>query len=223
MASYLFGFTRARSQLSGHVQVRKDETTVTSDPDNETNFIETIGSAVDMLLSNRTDDARRLLAPERPPGTPASFRKAPSYTVQARVFVRDHFTCRYCGRRTLFVPVLRAISSIVPDVLPYHPHWKMSDCHIAYWQYAASIDHVVPIARGGDATSDDNLVTSCYMCNSIKQNWLLDELHWQLLPISGERWDGFSSRLPELCGAAKLTDVPYFAQWLRAIAQARKT
>lgn len=184
-----------------------------------TDFIDLIVSATDFLLRDRLDDATSLLSRENEIRIVQSSRKSISLIQQIHVFRRDHYTCRYCGQRTLFVPVMRVLSTLIPDLLPYHLHWKMSECHIAYWRYAASIDHIIPVARGGDASSKENLVTSCYMCNSIKQNWLIDELRWQIQPIGITDWNGLSSRLPSLCEIANLAHEPYFEKWLRALAQ----
>ncbi len=75
-------------------------------------------------------------------------RKVPPSTA-VRVFFRDGFTDRYTGARLVFPPVLKLISRLIPEVFPYHPNWKMAECHIAYWELSATVDHVVPIARGG--------------------------------------------------------------------------
>ena len=42
------------------------------------------------------------------------------------IFQRDHFVCRYqhCRRRTVYVPVLRALSALFPDLIPYQKNWR---------------------------------------------------------------------------------------------------
>ncbi|MCY1257589.1 hypothetical protein D9M68_82000 [compost metagenome] len=107
-----------------------------------------------------------------------------------KVFLRDGFIDRYRGTRLVFPPVLRLLSHYLPGVFPYHKNWKMDKCHPAYWQLLATIDHVIPIARGG---SDDE--TNCACCsmltNSIKANWTLEELQWTLHPQGDlSEWDG---------------------------------
>jgi hypothetical protein len=140
---------------------------------------------------------------------------------QVKVFHRDRFTCRYCGRRTVLAPVLRLLSIALGGVFPYHPHGKMSQCHLAFWRDLASCDHLVPIARFGKS-EESNLVTACYMCNSIKQNWTIEELGWELQPIlQDDPWDGLSNRFPALLEACELrfpaARIPYFRNWLRAL------
>ncbi len=108
---------------------------------------------------------------------------------QIEVFSRDNFTCRYCGKRTVFNGTLRAISIMLPDDFPYHPHWKWNNTHPAFWELTASCDHLIPVARGG-TNNIDNLVTACYKCNSIKTNWTLEELRWELYKPANTNWDG---------------------------------
>lgn len=145
---------------------------------------------------------------------------------QVAVFRRDHFVCGYCGRRAVFVPTLRLLSLIFPDVLPYHPHGLMTECHLAFWRDIASCDHMVPVARSG-SSQPDNLITACYLCNSIKQNWLLKELGWKTLdaiPPNATDWDGLSGIYPALLKHAKEAEYPdaskpYFTAWLSALAE----
>lgn len=108
---------------------------------------------------------------------------------QIEVFFRDNFTCRYCGKHTVFIGTLRAISILLPDCFPYHSHWKWNNIHPAFWELTSSCDHLLPVARGG-TNNRDNLITACYMCNSIKANWILEELRWKLNEPSNVKWDG---------------------------------
>ena len=50
---------------------------------------------------------------------------------EIRVFRRDRWTCRYCGRRTVFLPVMALLGQRFPDQCPYHPHWKAGLTHPA--------------------------------------------------------------------------------------------
>ena len=62
-----------------------------------------------------------------------------------RVWERDGFICRYCGKR------------VIPNVKFGGPV-KMGD--------RATVDHVIPKSLGG-RNCMDNLVTCCYECNHI--------------------------------------------------------
>jgi len=107
-----------------------------------------------------------------------------------KVFVRDGFTDRYFGEPLIFPGTLRALSVLAPSAFPYHPNWKQSLTHPAYWLHYPSIDHVIPVARGGQ-DDESNIVTTSMLRNAAKGNWLLSELGWlaERAPIvSG--WDG---------------------------------
>lgn len=61
---------------------------------------------------------------------------------------------------------------------------------MAYWELFPTIDHVVPVARGG-SDSEDNYVCCSMLTNSIKSNWTLEQLQWRLLPEGDlSEWDG---------------------------------
>ena len=45
--------------------------------------------------------------------------------------------------------LLKVMSYYMPDVFPYQAHWKMSECHRAYWEYVPTVDHIIPISLGG--------------------------------------------------------------------------
>jgi len=56
--------------------------------------------------------------------------------------------CRYCGKRDLLKEV--------PDK--------------SKRAMQATLDHIVPLSKGGDKFSKDNIVIACYPCNSKKKN-----------------------------------------------------
>lgn len=109
-----------------------------------------------------------------------------------QVFTRDGYVDRYSGQRLIFPGTLRLLSALMPEEFPSHPNWKMSESHLVYWELFPTIDHVVPVARGG---SDDktNWITTSMLKNSAKANWTLDELGWSLFPPGAiEEWDGLT-------------------------------
>ena len=101
-----------------------------------------------------------------------------------RVFIRDGFLDRYTGERLLFPPVLRLLSWAMPDRLPYHPNWKTDVAHPAYWEVGATVDHLVPVTRGG-ADVPENWMTTSMARNSAKMNWTLAEVGWHLHLCAG--------------------------------------
>ena len=76
------------------------------------------------------------------------------------IFERDNFTCQYCGKRP--PNKKRAVKWMEKNQL--------------------NLDHVVPRCKGGKTTWD-NVVTSCYKCNSKKGSSTLAELGWKLLKV----------------------------------------
>ena len=133
------------------------------------------------------------------------------------VFMRDGFVDRYSGKLLVFPGTLRLIHKILPSEFPFQKNWKMSETHIAFWDLLPTMDHVVPIARGG-TDSVENLVSTSQLKNSIKSNWLLEELGWQLHPISNNvEWVGLTGWFLEYVdrNPEYLTD-PYIRAWRNA-------
>lgn len=106
------------------------------------------------------------------------------------LFLRDGFIDRYSGQKLVYPGILRFLSQSMPEAFPYQKNWKMSECHIAYYELMPTVDHVIPVARGG-LDDESNWVTTSMLRNSVKSNWTLGELGWHLMP-SGDlnNWDG---------------------------------
>ncbi|HRS97913.1 MAG TPA: HNH endonuclease signature motif containing protein [Smithella sp.] len=114
-----------------------------------------------------------------------------------KIFLRDGFTDRYSGERLVFPPVLRIMSSLMPEEFPFHRNWKTSDCHLAYWHLMPTIDHIIPISRGGP-DEESNWVCTSQLRNSAKSSWLLEELGWQLHKAGDLKdWDGLLASFME--------------------------
>ena len=110
-----------------------------------------------------------------------------------------------------------AIGALLPSEFPYHPNWKTDVTHPAYWEVGATIDHLVPVTRGGP-DDESNWVTTSMARNSAKMNWTLDELGWQLhAPGNFAEWDGlmrwFVDTAPTIPVALKNGSI---RQWHRA-------
>ena len=143
-------------------------------------------------------------------------------TVSARIFTRDHCRCRYCRRPCLPPSILRLISTIWPEVVPYHAHGKMTHAHVAYWTVLASIDHVHAGSMGGDWRDETNLVTACWACQQAKGNSNLARLRWTLHePERLADWDGLIETYPALWAVAGHPDPSIHAPWIRAFHGAR--
>jgi 5-methylcytosine-specific restriction endonuclease McrA len=150
--------------------------------------------------------------PERTP------ERWPAMSVIAAVYARDRYHCRYCGERVILTAVLRLVARLYPDQFPYHRNWKADATHPAFIARSATLDHVHPIALGGDPLAVDNLVTACWGCNRRKGDLDLDQLGWQLLPPPHTTWAGLTDLFRpvwEAVGRPTLSEDE--AAWMRAV------
>ncbi|MCB1983862.1 MAG: HNH endonuclease [Burkholderiales bacterium] len=134
-----------------------------------------------------------------------------------KLFLRDGFIDRYRGTKLVHPPALRLLSHYLPEYFPYHKNGKMDEGHIAYWELFPTIDHLVPITRGG-VDSEENWVCCSMLTNSIKSNWLLEELQWALkVPGNLQSWDGmFSWFLRHVKEHKELLSIGYIKTWFNA-------
>ncbi len=176
----------------------------------------------DIVVSRPVLDTSALVAqPAADAGRTRAKRKNVTLATQIAIFRRDNFTCRYCGKQTTFLPLARLLSALCPSALPYHTHGKFGSCHLLFWTHMASIEHVVPVAAGGD-NDENNLATACYWCNDWKSHWTVERLGWTLHPSSESAWDGLSRYYPALydryARGREAAPEAYFRLWLRALA-----
>ena len=143
--------------------------------------------------------------------------RAYSVLEATQIFIRDGFIDRYSGDRLINPGVLRVLSELYPAEFPFHKNWKMSETHPAYWELVPTIDHIVPVARGG-TDSESNWVTTSMLRNSAKSNWTVGELGWQLLaPGKLSNWDGLTSWLIRYIEDQGLKNHKgYVIQWYKA-------
>ena len=138
------------------------------------------------------------------------------YTDKQKIkqFIKDGFIDRYSGQRLVNPGLLKVISYYLPNVFPYHPHWKMDECHNAYWELIPTVDHIHPIALGG-TDSEENYATTSMLHNSIKNNWTLEQLQWTLYPAGDyTEWDGLTNLFIKLVEQDKeLLKDTYIKRW----------
>jgi hypothetical protein len=141
-----------------------------------------------------------------------------------RIFLRDGFIDRYSGQRLVFPGVLRLLSLLLPDEIPYHPNWKTTECHLLFWHLSPTVDHVVPVARGG-VDCADNWVCTSMLRNATKGHWTLEELGWNLLPPGDSAiWDGMLRWYLEYVQAhEQVLSHAFLRRWYRAALRAQST
>ena len=123
-----------------------------------------------------------------------------NYTIKQMItqFFSDGFIDRYSGKRLVNPGMLRIMSELLPDAFPYHPHWKTDQCHIAYWDYQPTVDHIYPVSLGGK-DAPENWATTSMVNNSAKSNFTLEQLGWTLKDKGDiTNWDGLSKIFVEL-------------------------
>ena len=106
---------------------------------------------------------------------------------------------------------------------PAHPHGKVSETHLAFWELFPTVDHVVAVSRGG-RDDESNWVTASMLSNKAKDQWTLDDLGWELHPPGAvAEWDGLSRWLvaylaenPPMLADAAEPHRGYIRRWLTA-------
>jgi hypothetical protein len=138
------------------------------------------------------------------------------------LFLRDRFTDRYTGKRLINPGVLRLLHVELGEDFPVHPHGKLSETHLAFWELFPTVDHVDPVSRGG-ADDESNWVTASMLSNKVKDQWTLDDLGWKLHSPSAVEWDGQSHWLvnylaanPTVLAGAAESHRGYIRRWLTA-------
>ena len=152
-------------------------------------FTDIIGN----LLVNNRSMAKSIIVNEYPHNTYQIEKRTYTITQKMEQFIKDGFIDRYTGEKLLNPAVLKILSVYFPNEFPFHPHWKTTETHIAYWELVPTIDHIYPIARGGQDIQD-NWVTTSMKNNLIKSNYTVEEIHWTLHPQGDiSDWDGLSN------------------------------
>lgn len=153
----------------------------------------------DLVARDRIDEAKATLLATYPLAVQATPRTTWSKKRLLAVYQRDGFTDRYFGEPLVLPGALRAMSLLLGDSFPYHPNWKQSATHPAIWDLSPTIDHVIPVARGG-ADDESNIVTTSMARNAAKANFLPEEVNYpsvRAAVIPG--WDGMQGWFLSIC------------------------
>lgn len=135
---------------------------------------------------------------------------------QVEQFKKDGFIDKYSGQKLVNSGFLKVLSHYMLEEFPYHSHWKMQECHNAYWEFIPTVNYIYPVALGG-ADSEENWATTSMLHNSIKNNWTLEQLNWKLYDAGNyEEWNGLTALFIELVKADKtLLEDSYIKKWYR--------
>lgn len=80
------------------------------------------------------------------------------------VIVRDDFSCRYCGKRSLYV---KRLGPHIHNVYMKSPAYHTKSLYEFYDPEPFDIDHIIPLVSGGSSL-EANLALSCRSCNRSK-------------------------------------------------------
>ena len=185
--------------------------------------IEAIELSALKLLQQNLSEAKTIIHNEYP------FRKITAqgrnYSDREKMeqFIRDGFIDRYSGKKLVNPGILKVLSHYMPETFPYHSHWKMEECHNAYWEFVPTVDHIYPVALGG-ADSMENWATTSMLHNSIKSNWTLEQLEWKLYDAGDySQYDGLTGLFMKLVQAdEELLRDSYIKRWYKLSADCDK-
>jgi hypothetical protein len=183
-----------------------------------------IENACELILKNQKEQAKAIINEHyKHVDDKNNTRSTMSNFDKLKIFVRDGFIDRYTGMKLLFPNVLRILSTELGEVFPFHPNWKMTDCHIAFWEFFPTCDHVEPIARCNPTSSQkndlENIVTTSMKMNSAKSNFTLKELNWSLYDKGDiKNWNGMITwYLKYVENNQKILENNYINSWHNAL------
>lgn len=178
--------------------------------------IEAIELAAIRLLQRDVTEAKIVIEKEYPFHNLTA--QSRNYTDKDKMeqFIRDGFIDRYSGHKLVNPGILKVLSYYMPVVFPYHAHWKMEECHNAYWEFIPTVDHIYPVALGG-VDSKENWATTSMLHNSIKSNWTLNQLNWKLYDAGKySDYDGLTELFIKLVEADnELMKDAYIKKWYK--------
>ncbi|MEO9023173.1 MAG: hypothetical protein ABI237_15390 [Ginsengibacter sp.] len=93
-----------------------------------------------------------------------------------------------------------------------------------YWELFPTIDHLVPVTRGGQ-DEESNWITTSMIRNSAKANWTIEELGWELYNKGKlENRDGLTNLFLDLFNKNPLYEKDsYTSEWKKALLRAKNT
>ena len=180
-----------------------------------------IARICEAVSSESLDQATAIARTELPFEALKRTKRAYTDTESVLIFLRDGFIDRYSGHRLVFPGTLRLLSLLMPAEIPFHPHGKMTECHLIFWNLFPTVDHVEAVARGGP-DEETNWVCTSMLRNSAKAHWTLEELGWKLQPVGLlDDWDGMLGWFMKyVSDEPSILDEPYIKRWHQAARRA---
>lgn len=178
--------------------------------------VQAIESAAKAILGSNLEIAKEIINTDYPFNKLISTERKYTDKQKMAQFVRDGFVDRYSGQKLLNPGILKVLSYYMPEEFPYHAHWKMEECHNAYWEFVPTLDHIYPVALGG-ADDETNWATTSMLHNSIKNNWTLEQLQWKLYPAGDYKdWDGLTKLFLQIVESdTELLKDAYVKRWYK--------
>lgn len=138
-------------------------------------------------------------------------------------FFHDGFIDRYSGKKLINPGILNVLSVKMPEVFPFHEHWKTSECHTAYWDFRPTIDHIDPLSLGGE-DSLENWASTSMVNNAAKGNFTLEQLGWELKAKGDiKEWDGLSGLFVQIVkNDSSLLEEKNIKKWYNVTKQVMK-
>jgi hypothetical protein len=169
------------------------------------------------LTNGRRAEAAAIVSERYPFAPVASAGRRYSPRQLTGLHRRDGFIDRYSGTRLVCPGALRLLSRLLPEQFPFHSNWKADVCHFAFYELFPTLDHVVPVSRGGPDAAE-NWVTTSMLRNSAKANFTLDELGWRIHPPGDmTQWDGLLGWFIGWIDSERgVLDDPYLRRWHQA-------
>jgi 5-methylcytosine-specific restriction endonuclease McrA len=140
--------------------------------------------------------------PEKLPGN--KMQKRPTAKLENQIIQDQGFHCRYCGIRLVSNKQLVQLQKIVGhEILPNRSRKEKrtqnTDVHGIWLLTRAAVDHVEPVAQGGqDVNRVENLVACCWSCNYGKGKYALKDLELDnplCRPARKTKWSGLTDIL----------------------------
>lgn len=170
----------------------------------------------DSLVCENIETAKSIIEEEYPFTQIEATKRKYTDKEKMKQFMVDGFIDRYSGEKLVNPGVLKVLSNVYPEEFPYHAHWKMECCHNAYWELIPTLDHIIPVATGGN-DDESNWATTSMLHNSIKNNWTLEQLNWKLYSAGdSKKWDGLTREFVDyVSNHQELLEDAYIKRWYK--------